>query len=39
MQPDCRNFLSKHMDVMVNHVLEVSAEAEMTMYPLPTLEQ
>ena len=36
------NFLSKHgnpMDVMVNHVLEVSAEAEMTLYPLPTLEQ
>ena len=31
------DFLSEHgdpMDVMVNHVLEVSREAEMTLYPL-----
>lgn len=27
------------MDVMVNHVLEVGAEAEMTLYPMPTQER
>ena len=35
-------FLSQHgdpMDVIVNHVLEVSAEAEMTLSMLPTQEQ
>ena len=26
------------MDIMVNHVLEVSTEADMTLYPLPTRE-
>ena len=35
-------FLSDHgdpMDVMVNHVLEVSAEGQMTLYPLPARER
>ena len=35
------DFLSNHgstMDVMVNHVLEVSAEVDMTLYPLPVQE-
>ena len=35
-------FLSRHgdpMDVIVNHVLEVSVEAEMTLSMLPTQEQ
>ena len=39
---DAIAFLSKHgdpMDVIVNHVLEVSIEAEMTLLMLPTQEQ
>ena len=39
---DAIAFLSKHgdpMDVIVNHVLEVSIKAEMTLSTLPTQEQ